>query len=382
MTHTLHAVSLNELIGTALLHHPTLQALEAKIEAKQSDIHIADRFENPQLLMTHDTLDDSQAMHKSVVSIKQKIPFFHKRDSKKEVFKAEQEILQAEVRTLKAQLVMQIKTQAYILWKLKASSHILARYIALTKKSITLNTAYTATDANGQMDIAKAKLSLAQLQIQKSTLEGKTAAAYARLSYLAAIPVKHLKIDLKMGTKPNLRSLRQTIQNSPDLLIQAKKVLKQNRELEREKLGSYPDINLMAGYASRDHFDDYYQFGMGIRLPIYGREKLAKEKARAMLMVAKTQKIDTKSSLSATLQSYYTQMLSSYQIYHIVQDQALPQIAYMSQLSGTAVSSGADLFRYIDVLFQKLTLEQKRIEAIADYHFYKAKLAQLKGAIK
>ena len=42
----------------------------------------------------------------------------------------------------------------------------------------------------------------------------------------------------------------------------------------------------------------------------------------------------------------------------------------------------ADLFKYIDVLFQKLDLEQKSIQAIANYNLAKAKIAQLTGELQ
>lgn len=63
-------------------------------------------------------------------------------------------------------------------------------------------------------------------------------------------------------------------------------------------------------------------------------------------------------------------------------DDALPQVAHMFELSGTSISIGADLFKYIDVLFQKLDLEQKSIKAVTNYNLANAKIAQLKGEIK
>ncbi|MDQ7066581.1 MAG: hypothetical protein Q9M40_00435 [Sulfurimonas sp.] len=75
-------------------------------------------------------------------------------------------------------------------------------------------------------------------------------------------------------------------------------------------------------------------------------------------------------------------MLSSYEIYHIIQDDALPQIAHMFELSNSSISTGGDLFKYIDVLFDKLALEKQSINAVSNYNKANAQISQLAGAIK
>jgi hypothetical protein len=112
---------------------------------------------------------------------------------------------------------------------------------------------------------------------------------------------------------------------------------------------------------------------------MYGTEDYKEEESRALVLSAASQKADTQISVNATLQTYYAQILSAYEIYHIVQDDALPQVAHMFELSNSSIATGSDLFKYIDVLFQKLDLEQKSIKAVANYNLAKAKIAQLKG---
>jgi outer membrane protein TolC len=147
-------------------------------------------------------------------------------------------------------------------------------------------------------------------------------------------------------------------------------------------LNNYPDINLIAGYAMRENFDNYFNVGVGLSLPIYGTEDYKEEEEKTMLLSVASQKADTQISVNAALESYYAQMLSSYEIYHIIQDNALPQVAHMFELSSSSISIGSDLFKYIDVLFQKLDLEQKSIKAVANYNLATAKIAQLRGETK
>ena len=80
--------------------------------------------------------------------------------------------------------------------------------------------------------------------------------------------------------------------------------------------------------------------------------------------------------------SVYMQMKSEYEIYHIIHDDALPQIAHMFELSNSSISTGGDLFKYIDILKQKLNLERKIITSIVSYNRANAKISALRGELK
>jgi outer membrane protein TolC len=185
-----------------------------------------------------------------------------------------------------------------------------------------------------------------------------------------------------MGPKPELQTLLQSLVNNPDIAMQTKETQKQKAKVRLAHKENYPDINLIAGYAYRENFDDYLNFGVGVSLPIYGRESLAEQEARSMALVFEQQKKDVELEVSAELQMYYSQLLSAYEIYHIIQDGALPQVKHMFELSSSSFSTGGDLFKYIDVIFSKLDLEQKSINAVVDYNLALAKVAQLAGETK
>lgn len=375
-------ITLDEVIAGALAKKPSLASIQKRIEANRYSIEISDQFQNPELLITKNTLDASQAMSQSIVTLKQKIPFYNKRDTHRKAAEAEDALLHETLYAAKTKLVESIKKEAYTIWKLRELTKIIEAYVTLTKQNIALYESYTSIDENQHMGIMKAELSLSELKIQKSVLRKKMTAAYARLSYLAAFKIEHLEIDLHMGAQPSLTHLQESLSHNPDINIKEKELLKQQAKLEIADLNHYPDINLVAGYAMREQFDNYVTFGVGLSLPIYGTEDDEAQRARALSLSVASQKTDTKTAVDSRLEVYYAQLRSSYEIYHIIQDDALPQVAHMFELSGSSVSVGADLFKYIDVLFQKLDLEQKRVEAVADYHLAKAKIAQLQGALQ
>lgn len=379
---TLQAITLEKIITNALAKNPSLESIQERIHANKYNIALSNQFQNPELLITKNTLDSSQAMSQSVVTLKQNIPFYNKRDTNKKIAEAEDALLHEKLTAAKTKLVEKIKSEAYTIWKLRELYSIIDEYVTLTKQNIALYESYTSIDKNQHMGIMKAELSLSDLQIQKSSLQKQITASYARLSYLTSFKIDHLDIALQMGKKPDLTQLQNSLSQNPDLKIKEKELRKQNAKLQMADLNNYPDINLIAGYALRENFNNYFTFGIGLSLPIYGSEDYKEEEARALVLSVASKKTDTQIFVNAELETYYAQLLSSYEIYHIIQDEALPQVAHMFELSSSSISIGADLFKYIDVLFQKLDLEQKSIQAIANYNLAKAKIAQLTGELQ
>ena len=382
ITSSLSAISLGEVIDKSLINSPSLESINAKIKANEHASDVANQFSNPELSLTKNSIDSSEPMSQTVLTIKQKIPYYGKRDSKQNITLAEDAVLKEKLYAAKATMVQKIKTEAYSIWELRELYNITNEYITLTKQNIELYESYTTTLDNQHIGIMKAELSLADLEIQKSVLNAKIYAAYAKLSYLAAFDIAHLEIDLTMGERPNLESFQVGLSTNPEILIKDKELKKENAKIEMADKNNYPDVNLLAGYAHRENFDNYFNVGLSLSLPMYGTEDAEQERVRAEALSVLSQKEDTKIAISSELKIYYAQMLSSYQIYHIIQDNALPQIAHMFELSNSSISTGGDLFKYIDVLFDRLTLEQKSINAVSNYNKANAQISQLAGELK
>jgi len=382
LSSTLFGLTLNEIIDRSLKGSPSLESINARISANKQDIKLANQFSNPKVSLITNTLDSDQAMSKTTLTLQQTIPFYSKRNSNRQVATAEETILNEKLTYAKVELVAAIKMQAYNIWELQELYKIIDEYVRLTKQNIELYESYSTTTNNHHMGIMKAKLSLSDLQIMRSTLKAKISSALAKLSYLAAFEVKELNLKLKISEKPELQNLQSSLTNNPALAIKKSELLKRNAQIKVASVNSYPDLNLIGGYNYRENFDDFWSIGVGLTLPLYGSEDLKEQKARSLALSLESQKMDSEISLNSKLKVYFAEALSSYEIYHIIQDDALPQIEHMFELSNSSISTGADLFQYIDVLVQKLKLEQKSINAISSYNRAYAKISQLSGALQ
>jgi len=379
---TIYAVSLDEILSSALAKSPSLESINAKIEANRESVAISDQFSNPIVTLNTNTLDASQAMSQTLLSLKQRLPYYSKRDTRESVALAEGNILDERLNLARVALVAEIKREAYTLWSLRELFGVIESYISLTKQNIELYESYATVSDNKHMGLMKAKLSLSDLKIQKSLLNAEIKKSYARLSYLASFEIKHLTIELSMGSKPDIKSYKSSLQSSPAIKLKESELLKQSAKVALADIESYPDIDLIAGYAYRENFDNYFNIGVALSLPVYGTEEHKEQKERLLVLEAESLKKDTSISLNATLKIYIAEMLSSYEVYHIIKNNALAELDHMFDLSNSSISTGSDLFEYIDTLFIKLSLEKKSIDAITKYNLAQAKISQLMGALQ
>ena len=377
-----YALSLDEIIEKSLLQNPSLESITHKINANRSSIDVSNQFANPTLSYSQNTIDANEPMSQKVLTLGQKIYFHGKRDAKEDVTLADENILQVKLQEAKVSLVNAIKNQAYSIWKLEELYKIIKNYEDITRQKIELSESYTSTSDNQHMGIMSAELTLSDLRIEKSVLNAKITTAYAKLSYLASFEIDTLDLSLHVKSLPSIQELQKSLSNNYTLAIKEREIQK-NKMLERSAdLDNYPDVNLIAGYAYRENFDNYFNFGVALSLPIYGTEDYKQEKAREMILVSQSLKQDTTIAISSEFKTSYAQMKSAYEIYHIVKDEALPQIEHMFELSDSSIATGGDLFKYIDILTQKLKLEQKSIVAVAQYYRSKAKISALMGELK
>ena len=377
----LNAMTLDTLIESSLQKNPSLESINHRITSMQELETVADNFANPSLTYTQNTLSQAEKMSKKTVTFTQKLPYFGKRDAQKDIYTAKVNLLAENLEEAKVILAREIKKEAYRAWEYEKTYVIIEDYENLTRQNIGLFESYTSTSQKQHMGIMSAELTLSDLKIQKNALKAKIESAYAKISYLANQKVNKLNFSGEMTPiKTNIGS-NTSLANNHLLIAKKKEVALNKAFVKNAELSNYPDFNLIIGYAHRENFDNYANVGVGITLPIYGSEDAKEQSTRSSLLATQSAKEDLKIRIKSQLQEASFAMQSAYDIYHIVNDEALPQLAHMFELTSSSVTTGGDLFKYIDILVQKLKIEQKSIHAIADYKRAEADIEALKGKI-
>ena len=109
-------------------------------------------------------------MSKKTITLTQKLPYFGKLDSLKNIALVDEQIQKVNLDIAKVELVKNIKQQAYEIWKLEQLYKIINEYEKLTRQNIKLFESYTSTTNNQHVGIMSAELTLSNLRIEKSKL--------------------------------------------------------------------------------------------------------------------------------------------------------------------------------------------------------------------
>ncbi len=381
--------SLDSLIDNALKSHTSLEVIKHKLSAVSDEYELTKNFSNPELSLSmsdiqfNDPFDRSlEPMQFSAINLKQKIPYFGKRDALSNKVDAKKEKILYSLKDAKVKLIQAIKIKAYTLWQVEEQLRITNEYIRLTHQNIELFTAYNNTDSQSHMSIMSAELSLSQLQIKKSNLNSLKEALLKQLSYLTAQDVTNIELSPQIEQPKNIQTYLQSVE--ANTLYKQKQAYKKELEadVKIKKLQSYVDPVVQVGYFHRQSFEDYLNIGIGFSLPIYGSEDSKQERSRKMMLAQNSEVSDYKNLVISQIYKLYAQLQDSYRVYNIIQKESLPQIEHMFDLSSSAIKNGAELYLYIDMLERKLKLDEQSIKAVASYHKTLASLDALIGEIQ
>ncbi len=385
----LNAMTLDAIIDKALVAHPSLQAIEERLDAEDHLISATRNFANPEIAFAlndiqFDDVSDRarEPMQTTSVMLKQKFPSFGKRDAATQHSRARKKVTASTLDEAKVKLVEQIRMTAYGIWEAEEELRIIDQYIQVTRQSIDLNTAYTSTRTSSHMGIMSAELALSQLKIKKQRYESRRRALYAKLGYFAAQPVAKLEIELHVQQPEKMAFYLAQLANNRGYATKTSEAAAAQSRVKVEELSGNVDPAFQVGYFYRQEFKDYVNVSLSMALPIYGSESDNTEAAREMALSAASMSNDYLEKLKGETAGLYAQLEEAYAIYRIIYDESMPQIEHMFDLTNASVQSGQDLFVYIDLLKQKLALDEQLIGATLRFNTTEASLGALIGEIR
>ena len=382
----LYATSVETLVEHAKSSHLSLEAIKHKLSTLDDEYAVSRNFANPELSLSMSDIQlrdisnrSLEPMQYTALNVNQKIPYFGKRDANSQKIEAQKVQLSMSLEEVKVKLTKAIKLSAFTIWRLEEQLKIVDDYLSLTKQNIDLFSAYSTNDSSAHMGIMNAELALSQLKIKKSKLESALVGQYKNISYLSDMDVKSIEADMSMHELRPMDYYLNAVDENKAYKMKEAELDVANADVKVKELASFIDPVVQVGYFRREKFEDYMSVGIGFSLPIYGSELSKEEAARKIVLSAKSETEDTKNQISSQISAVYLQLQSAYEIYNILQNESLPQLEHMKDLTSSSLRSGADLFLYIQMLEKKLTLDEQNIDAIASYHQNLATLEALIG---
>lgn len=380
------ATSLDTLVENAKSSHASLQAAQQRLDAIDDEYAVTRNFANPELslsisdIQTNDFSNRSlESMQYTSIDFKQKIPYFGKRDANSKSVEAKGHQQSFTLEDARVKLVKEIKITAYNISKVEQQLSINTEYINLTNQNIALYTAYSSSDTTAHIGIMSAELSLSQLKIKQSNLKSLLEALYKKISYLSAMNVTTLSVNMSIKEPKDLGYYLDSLSSNKSYKIKEASLEIANADLKVKELASSMDTTLQVGYFHRNSFEDYINIGIGFSLPLYGTEQSQKEASRKIALATQNEVIDYKNYIKSEIYDMYAKLEDSYRVYNIINNESLVQIAHMTELSSNAIRSGSDLFVYTQILEKKLILDEQSIAAVASYNIAEASLDALIG---
>lgn len=382
----LGATPLATLIENAKNTHISLNAIEQKLSSIDDEYDASRNFTNPELSLSVGDIQFKDPTNRSIepmqyssISLKQKIPYFGKRDANSEKITAKKEKLSFSLEEAKVKLIEALKTTAYSIWQIEENIKITKENIKLTDQNIDLYTSYSSSDNRSHMGIMSAELSLSELKIKKIKLESILTGLYKKVSYLSAMDVSSVELNMKMDRPKTLQYFQDATNQNSTYKLKEAATKEAAAELKIKELASYVDPSVQVGYYHRESFEDYLSVGIAFSLPIYGTEKSQEEASRKLLLANKSEVSDFQNSLSAEIEEAYARLLYAHKTYTIIQNDSLPKLSHMFDLTSSSIQNGADLFLYIELLQKKLSLDEQSIDAVALYFKTLASLEAMRG---
>lgn len=384
----LQAQSIQQLIDQSIKKHSSLQTIQHRLSAMDERIEESQNFSNPDLSFTINDIQFEnpsdrglEPMQFNAIHFKQKFPWFGKLDARKTFTKAQKNLMLDSYEAAKITLAKEIRMASYTIKELEERIRIVNRYKAVAKQNIDLYTSYASTENKSHTSSMAASLMLAKIKIKYENYKMILKNQQAKLKYLVQRDASTVSDPLEIKRPKSLESYLSNAQNNLNyhMKLSEQKIADANKVIQ--ELSITPDPYLNVGYFNREEYPDYASVTVGISLPLYGSEKRKAEAARKESLAAASASLDYKSSLESEIAVMYAKLTEAYQIYNIIQNESLPQLEHMIELSQSGIQSGGDLFAYTNLLEQKLDLEEQRVSIKAEYLRTQAKLKFLIGEI-
>lgn len=386
---SLGAQNIDALITTALQHHPSVKAIEKRLEATERQWQTTRNFADPELSLGVNDIQfddplarDLEPMQFTSVNVKQRFPWFGKRDAAGATVKARQSALFASLESAQVALARRIRIAVYTRDEIDARLNLQDDYLKLTDQNVALNTAYAATKGGTHMGIMSAQLLRSQIEIKREKLLAMRTVQASRLTYLVGEQIGNVECNRSVSPPPKLEAYLARLEQNRDYRIRLAAVQGAQAETQVRDLAGNADPYLMVGYYYREAYPDYLSFTVGAALPIYGTQTRSTEAARLETLAAQATLTDFRATLRRDIEAVYAELRRAYRTYGILTEQSLPRIGHMVDLGDAKLRGGSELFAYFDLLERKLRYDEERIGARADYLRARARLKALTGVIQ
>lgn len=380
------AQTLDELIDYSTKNHGSLQSIKERIEATAHEKKMSRNFADPEISLTiNDIQFDAptdrtlEPMQFSSLNIKQKIPYFGKRDAQTKLVESKRDLLTMDLQELQTQLAKEIRITAYSLWQSEQKLALVQKSMEIIKESIRLNKALYIASGNTQSAIVTSQLLLDEQKLKKSALLSQKETLLQQLAYLSGQDVSNLELSLAVQKPKTLQEYEQSVNDASALHVKDAELKLQKADLHIKELSQKIDPYIQAGYYYRENHPDYASITVGASIPLYGTQEQSQEEAEKLVLAKGYEKSDLILKLDSQVAGLYAKLQNEYESYEILSKESLPKIEQLLRLTQISEKSRDVLFEYLDILNKKIKIQEQLIDITTQFNQTQAQIAAING---
>lgn len=322
------AVSIDEMVTSALDNNYSLKSLESSIEVASKQIEVSTNWRNPVLTLGINDIQfddpskrDIESMQAEYIGFSQIIPIGDKLQLQETIAKKDKKIAKLALEDKKLQLKAKIYEYAYTVLVLEK------KYILLTKIQTNINSLQDLSKAlyeNGKMKqigVINASIAASNIELKKEELNRLIKTLYIKLEEITYLKVSKIDASLKMKDI----KLNTQIDKHPRVLMITTKSQK-FQDLSRLELSrKTSDIKLNLAYFQRDDkYNDYANISVNIPLSLYGTENTKSLKAKIKAKEVENKLTDLKKSFKTKLLVLQNDLDSALKRYKLLNKEIIP----------------------------------------------------------
>ncbi|MBC7950494.1 MAG: TolC family protein [Rhodospirillaceae bacterium] len=388
--------SVDELVEIARSMNPEIQVMALEAEAAAAKVEGAGSLMDPKVtFLVEDWRRDfpsyapssSSSGTTKTLRLSQELPFWGKRDLKREIAEAGARKASILKRAVENDLVAKVKVayaeyhQAHL--AIDLAKNLRGRMDTLSK----LAGARYGQGLGRQQDVTRASVEKAMLDTEIARMEAEKRKARAKINRLLA---RDLSAPLVEAPNPrpippkealDLAALTDRAQSAnPELLAQEAIIDGADRSLALAEKSWYPDFEVGVGAVRREGRVDNYEAMVSMNLPIqWGLRNSDIGEAKAMAAAARQRRKARENELGNDVQDAYFSFEAARSVEILLRENALPQAEIGFQTAAKSYELGRSEF--LDVLTAEQQLWKTQIDQIKVAFDQQMRLAEMEKLI-
>jgi outer membrane protein, heavy metal efflux system len=280
-------VSLQALVAEALEQNPEIKAMQRSFDMMRARVPQAKAPPEPMLSYGYAgnaafippfDIQKGDPSSARVLSLTQELPYPGKLSLKGKMANVEAEAEWWAYEQVRLNVVAEVKDAYFELYSVYKATETVMKNKELLEKFAKIAEAGYSVGKGIQQDVLKAQVEISKLTDQLTVLEQRRQTAEARLNSLLfrepETPVGQPEEVKPSGFSFRLAELNElALTNYPNLKAQRRKIDREQYGVELAKKEFYPDFSVGLTYFNRPGMPEMYGVNVGVKIPLYFRQK-------------------------------------------------------------------------------------------------------------